>query len=162
MSKGIPLSPKHGVNPSLETCFWCGGHKGVALLGRMKGDAEAPKEICLGIEPCDECKEKFKLGVQIVEVIDDGSRFENNLRFAIKAEDGKVKWPTGRFVVMRAESIKGGKAGQVMLCEPGVMDKIFENHDKKAEGADKPEEESQEKATHIPKQTCNDGRPELI
>lgn len=149
MSKGIMLSPKHGVNPSMDLCFWCGQPKGILLCGRMhekKGDrtdVEAPKGMVTSLEPCDHCKESFKLGVQIVEVIDDGSKFQNNLAFAIKAEDGKVKWPTGRFVVMRAESIKGGKAGSIMLCTPDVMDKIFASQDKKPEkDPEKPKEES--------------------
>ena len=41
MSKGIKLSPKHGVNPSMDLCFWCGQPKGLILCGRMhekKGD----------------------------------------------------------------------------------------------------------------------------
>ncbi len=132
MSKGITLSPKHGVNASMDICFWCGEPKGILMCGMMKGDAEAPKGMVTSLEPCDKCKENFGLGVQIVEVIDDGSRFENNLIFSIKDEDGKVKWPTGRFVVMKADAINGAEAGSVMLCTPETMDKILEKHDKKA------------------------------
>lgn len=133
MCNGIKLSPKHGVNPSMELCFWCGEPKGIILCGRLKDDAEAPKGMAMNIEPCDKCKEQFKLGVQIIEVIDDGSKFQNNLAFSIKAEDGKVMWPTGRFVVMKETAIKGGKAGMKMLCTPDVMDRIFANQDRKAE-----------------------------
>lgn len=43
---GIHLSKKHGVNPSIEICAVCGKGIGVALLGRLKNDAEAPREVC--------------------------------------------------------------------------------------------------------------------
>ena len=142
MSKGIKLSPKHGVNPSMDLCFWCGQPKDIILCGRMhekKGDrtdVEAPKGMVMNLEPCDECKENFKLGVQIVEVTDDGSRFKNDLAFSIRAEDNKVKWPTGRFVVMKAESIKGGKPGMRMLCHTDMMDKIFAAQDSREKAKD--------------------------
>ena len=131
MSKGITISPKYGANPSMDLCFWCGQPKGVILCGRMhekKGDrtdVEAPKGMVIDLEPCGKCKDNFNLGVQIVEVVDDGSKFHNDLTFAIRADDNKVKWPTGRFVIMRAESIKGGKPGMRMLCDTATMDKIF-------------------------------------
>ena len=142
MSKGITLSPKHGVNPSMDLCFWCGQPKGIILCGRMhekkgdRSDVEAPKGMVMNLEPCDKCKENFKLGVQIVEVNDDGSKFHNDLTFAIQAEDKKVKWPTGRFVVMKAESIKGGKPGMRMLCDSVVMDKIFAAQDAREKAKD--------------------------
>jgi len=142
MSKEITLSPKHGVNPSMDLCFWCGQPKGIILCGRMhekKGDrtdVEAPMGMVMNLEPCDKCKENFNLGVQIVEVNDDGSKFHNDLTFAIRAEDNKVKWPTGRFVVMKAESIKGGKPGMRMLCDTAMMDKIFAAQDAREKAKD--------------------------
>ena len=34
----ILLSPKHGVNPTIPVCFWCGREKNeVALMGYLKG-----------------------------------------------------------------------------------------------------------------------------
>ena len=57
----ITLSEKHGLNPSLACCFACGKEYGVAILGKLKDDKEAPKYI-LTQDLCDECK-KF---------IDDG------------------------------------------------------------------------------------------
>ena len=48
MGKGIKVSPKHGLNPTIPICFWCGKERGeVALLGRLPGDAEAPKNVVL-------------------------------------------------------------------------------------------------------------------
>lgn len=123
--KGIQLSPKHGVNPTLLKCFWCGGDMGLALLGKLKGDAEAPRETCLNLEPCDACKAKFKQGVQLIEVTDDGSRFKGNNAFALKGNDGHVHWPTGRFAVLREGGIKDRKAGQIALCDKETMDLVL-------------------------------------
>lgn len=125
MSRGITLSKKHGINPSLETCFWCGEHMGVVLCGRMKGDAEAPREMCMGLEPCPKCKAKFALGVQIIEVTADGSRFNGSTLFAIRDTEGILRWPTGRFVVLRPEAVRGGAAGSRMLCDTATMDSIL-------------------------------------
>jgi len=63
----ITLSQKHGVNPSMTTCFYCGEVTGIALLGKLKGDEEAPKYMCNSVEPCDKCKEKYKDYVLVVE-----------------------------------------------------------------------------------------------
>ena len=70
MSRGkesITLSPKHGVNPSILHCECCGKDYGLALLGRLKGDAKAPKDIMQGF--CNDCKKVIDQGgVMIVEV----------------------------------------------------------------------------------------------
>ena len=78
----IRLSPKYGLNPTIPVCFFCGKQKNeIALLGRISNrkrvrtawggsseqvfdsDVEAPRNMILDYEPCDECKEKFKEGV---------------------------------------------------------------------------------------------------
>lgn len=63
----IKISEKHGVNPSVTVCFWCGGDVGVALLGRLRGDVEAPRKIVLDYEPCDKCKEQMGRGISLFE-----------------------------------------------------------------------------------------------
>lgn len=125
MSRGITLSKKHGLNPSPETCFWCGESMGVVLCGRMKGDAEAPREMCMGLDPCPKCKAKFALGVHLIEVTDDGTRYGNNARFAFRDTEGILRWPTGRYVVLRPEAVRGGAAGSRMLCDKTTMDCIL-------------------------------------
>lgn len=61
--KGIRLSPKHGLNPSLIVCALCGKETGaIALLGKIgkgKKDQEAPKHISDG-NICDDCKNKLE------------------------------------------------------------------------------------------------------
>lgn len=57
MSKSIRLSEKHGVNPSITICPVCGKDTGIAILGRLKGDEEAPRKIIGDL--CDDCISKL-------------------------------------------------------------------------------------------------------
>lgn len=41
MGKGVTLSKKHGLNPSMAVCPICGKAESVAILGYIKGDKEA-------------------------------------------------------------------------------------------------------------------------
>ena len=137
---GVELSPKHGLNPMLTTCFWCGEPTGVAIVGRLRADgdndAEAPRSSCVDLEPCAKCRKKFEQGVLAIEVTEDGSKFGNNERFSFGAKDGPQHlWPTGRYAVLRAEAVKDGKPGGKLLCAPAVMDRIL------GTGEAKPEQE---------------------
>jgi hypothetical protein len=94
MSKdSITLSPKHGVNPSILHCMCCGKEYGIAMLGKLKDDAEAPRE-CMTGELCDRCKELIEKqkGAFILEVTDDAK------------EDEKNPYRTGRLVGISKEA----------------------------------------------------------
>lgn len=56
MSKkdSIILSEKHGVNSSIIVCTLCGKDMGIALMGKLKDDAQAPKQVSIG-EICADC-----------------------------------------------------------------------------------------------------------
>ena len=95
----IKISEKHGVNPSLDVCFWCGKDKGVALFGRMKGDAEAPRRAVTSYDPCDECEEKFGFGVALVEVA-EYPREEG----MPPIDKSRGFYPTGRWLVMKKDA----------------------------------------------------------
>lgn len=84
----IKLSPKHGVNPSILVCFWCEEEIGVALLGKLPKDAEAPEKVSASYYPCDKCKEKFSKGILLFEAI---------------REEGRVI-PTGRYMIVSEEA----------------------------------------------------------
>ena len=88
------LSPKHGLNPSIEQCFICGKDKGVILFGYTKGDREAPRKVCINTEPCDECKGYMKQGVIIISVDEK------------KTDDRRNPYRTGGWVVVRDSFIK--------------------------------------------------------
>lgn len=87
MSKSIPISPSHGVNPSMMQCFWCGETKGIALLGKLPNDAEAPRMAIFDYEPCDACQALMAQGITLME------------------SDEKTQKPTGRFLVVKEEAL---------------------------------------------------------
>jgi len=114
MSKGIKISEKHGVNPSLEQCFFCGEPKGIILFGRLKEDAEAPREVCLNHEPCDKCKGYMEQGVMLVSV-KDGSDRKNPCR-------------TGAIAVIKEEAVKKmfkNFSGRFAFVEDAVWDSFM-------------------------------------
>ena len=97
MGKGIKVSPKHGLNPTIPICFWCGKERGeVALLGRLPGDAEAPKNVVLDYEPCECCRAGMARGFTLMEATS-----QPNDRGQVEAQAGV--YPTGRFLVIKKE-----------------------------------------------------------
>jgi hypothetical protein len=88
MGKGIRISEKHGVNPSMSRCIICGeaGNE-IILFGRLPGDAEAPRlGPVTSFEPCEKCRKQYlDVGVLLIEI------------------DGK---PTGRIAVLKDEAFK--------------------------------------------------------
>ena len=74
MSENIKLSPKHGVNPTISICFYCGAEKNeIALLGKIggKNDLEAPRKTVLNYEPCEKCAEIMAKGITLIGVKTD-------------------------------------------------------------------------------------------
>lgn len=94
---GIKISPKYGVNPTIPVCFWCGKPKNeIALMGRMKGDIEAPKNMVLDYVPCEECQNHMAMGVAILEASD-----HPNTEGQPPMQKGV--YPTSHFVVVTTE-----------------------------------------------------------
>ena len=98
MSKGIPISEKHGVNPCIPICFWCGEDKNeIALLGKLPGDVAAPHRAFLDFEPCAKCKEHMDKGITLVGIsktpmVEGLPAISNNT------------YPTGTVLVLKEES----------------------------------------------------------
>ena len=123
--KGITLSPKHGVNPCIPICCWCGKEKNeIALLGKLKGDAEAPRSAILDYEPCDYCLEKFKLGVVLIEVTDVQP---SDKRPPISSQNDMKVYPTFRYSIIKLEAAK--KLFDTVKLENGsrllIEDKLY-------------------------------------
>lgn len=74
----IKLSPKHGVNPSLLHCVCCGKEYGIAMLGKLKGDMEAPREMAHGL--CDQCQGVIDQGGCMFIEVADGEKGDNPYR----------------------------------------------------------------------------------
>ena len=98
----IKISPKHGVNPTICTCMWCGKPKNeIALLGRLKGDVEAPMYSTIDYEPCDECASVWQQGVALIEVV---THSKDGRPAFTKGPIGEDLYPTGRISVVTAEA----------------------------------------------------------
>lgn len=110
---GIILSPKHGANPSVCHCIVCGKTYGVALLGKLQGDKEAPKDIYDGF--CEDCRGVLdKGGVMIIEVKD--------------GETGNNPYRTGRVVGVSKEFKERNHIEiPIMYMEKTPFTKIFGN-----------------------------------
>lgn len=136
MSKSIRISPKHGLNPTIPVCFFCGKPKNeLVLMGKLKGDAEAPKNVCLDYEPCDACKAMFEGNILLMGVMTtpngDQPPIQDNL------------YPTGSYVVITREAAgrvfqdEAAKAilekGKAFLEEPALQDLIKAFNDAKEE-----------------------------
>ena len=92
MSKNIRLSPKHGVNPAIPRCFYCGKDKNeILLVGLMRDDQEAPRNMVWDKRPCDECAGWMRQGVMLISVKD--------------GESGENPYRTGCTVVVKEEVI---------------------------------------------------------
>lgn len=88
----IRLHPKHGLNPSVSKCFYCGGDKEVLLLGASY-KKEAPREAVWDKTPCDKCKEHMEKGCMLVEVRDGEGK-----------KNPKDPYRTGRLWVITKEA----------------------------------------------------------
>ncbi len=108
MAKSVRLSEKHGVNPSVLTCFVCGDSYGIALLGRLPGDAEAPREMTHEKQWCDSCRTLADEndGVWLVRVRD--------------GEKGRIPYRLGQVTMMRAEAVR-----RVIHRPEGLADEII-------------------------------------
>lgn len=105
MSGSIKISPKHGVNPTIPICFWCGKEKNeVALLGKIdREDSEAPRRVIMNYDPCDSCQELFAKGIHIIGVSEQPVM---QGMFPISKSGGKDLFPTGAMFVAREEWVK--------------------------------------------------------
>ena len=128
-NKNIRISPKHGVNPTIPICAWCGQKKNeIAMLGKIdREDSEAPKNCILDYVPCDHCAEQWSAGVAILEAT---TKRPEPYRPPMKQDKGVDIYPTMRMVVIRAESasqIFGQEmsAGQRILLEDEAFEQIF-------------------------------------
>lgn len=104
----ITLSKNHGLNPSMIKCFICGKKYSIALFGRLKGDAQAPREIIDG-SICPDCQ----------KVINDGGIF------IIEVEKQEANpYRTGRLVAVKKEFITVPNNG-IMFCPKEDFKQMF-------------------------------------
>ena len=122
----IRLSEKHGVNPSICKCFFCGESKGIALMGKLKGDVEAPRECVLDYEPCDACQKNMALGVTLIGVVETQP---SDGRPPMTAQNDQKVYPTGSWCIMKPEAVKrilnmDMTFGQKMFIEQSLLERL--------------------------------------
>lgn len=136
MGNSIPLSPKHGLNPTIPVCAWCGEPKNeIALMGRIKTDKrgedpQAPMHCVLDYNPCDHCKEQWDRGVVVFEAT---TRVPTPYRPPMqKQPDGTEIYPTMRYVVITPEAANRMfnvgtqfEVGSKMFLEDEAFEQIF-------------------------------------
>lgn len=68
----IRLHRKHGLAPTIPTCFFCLKQKSeVAFLGAgWRGNDAPPMTMVVDYEPCDECKDFMRRGIILVSIRD--------------------------------------------------------------------------------------------
>jgi len=88
----IKLSKKHGVNPSLMSCFVCGHEFGVALVGRLPGDEEAPRKMTDRSMICDTCQKVMDNGGSFIIEVRDGESGDNPYRMGRLVGLKDVAW----------------------------------------------------------------------
>lgn len=107
MSKGIRVSKKHGLNPSMVICLICGKEESVAILGYIKGDKEAPRYIQEDI--CDECKAKVA---------------DNKCFVIAVGEDQCLK----RYVIVSKDVFTQKVEGCAVLMKEADFNVVFDKH----------------------------------
>ena len=99
MSGYITLSRKHGVNSSINKCFWCGEDKDLVLFGRLPNDAEAPMHTCIDYQPCDKCKSNWDRGITLIEC---ATTPQHNNQPPLQTD----AYPTGAYSVITEDAFK--------------------------------------------------------
>ena len=122
----IRLSEKHGVNPTMCQCFFCGEVKHIALMGRLKNDAEAPMSCIMDYEPCEKCQENMKMGVTLIEVSETQPR---DNRPPLTAQGNQKVYPLGGWCVITPEASKrifnmDMTAGQKLFVDSQVLQQL--------------------------------------
>ena len=134
MSKDIKISPKYGVNPTIPVCFFCGEPKNeIALMGKMKGDIEAPKNMVIDYEPCEHCKEQWAMGVPLIECVTSSFIDDDRPGISVDPATNELLYPTGRHCVIKIEAarrmfgrhIKQIQLGKPILIAKEVMEMIY-------------------------------------
>lgn len=103
----LKLHSRYGVNPTIPTCFVCGGEKNeIVLLGalayRITGKENGENvRMAFDKEPCDKCKAFMAQGVIFISVRD--------------GEAGDNPYRTGGWWVLRDEAVRRmGQPGELV------------------------------------------------
>lgn len=113
MSKSIRISPKHGLNPTIPICPFCGKERQeIAIMGRVGGkeDIEMPMYAIIDFEPCDECKAAMDQGITLIMATQNKYKSSGIL---LDANQGM--YFEGHWAVIKEEGIKRAISDKNML-----------------------------------------------
>lgn len=129
MEGSIKMSPRHGLNPCIPVCAFCGQAKdAIALLGRLEGDAKAPMEAIMDMGPCDGCRGDWSKGVPLIRVTKADPK---NGMPPLQKDGNDGLWPTAQYAVITQEAaerifgIRHG-TGRPVLIEDTAFDMFME------------------------------------
>ena len=99
----IYLHKEHGLNPTMNTCFYCGETKDILLVGakvskfKKAGFADSTGKMNMQIgvtdmEPCSKCAEHMKQGIVLISAKDEKVVGNNPYR-------------TGGWIVIKEEAL---------------------------------------------------------
>lgn len=122
---GIKISPKHGLNPCIPVCAFCGKEKNeIALLGKLKDDAKAPMSAIMNYEPCNECRANWSKGIALIRTATAPPVKDMP---PIQKHDEKNLYPTGSYMVVTKDAAKrlfgiDASEGTFILMEDTAFD----------------------------------------
>lgn len=130
MGNNILISKKHGVNPTIPVCFFCGKEKNeIVLLGKLtnkKGEeVKAPRNLVMDYEPCENCRKNMALGVTLIGVQEEPIKVNNQVIKPIYKEGDKDLYPTGNWLVITKDASKRYFGDTFTEEELENKDKIF-------------------------------------
>lgn len=123
----IRISPRHGLNPTIPVCFWCGRDKNeIVFMGYIRdktgNDIAAPMHMVIDYEPCQQCYENMKRGVTLIE-----ATREPNAVTSVELQQNV--YPTGRYAVIErcaADRAFNGFSGiEEVFVEPELFERLI-------------------------------------
>lgn len=147
----VRISPKHGANPTIPVCLYCGKEKDeIVICGRInRKDDQMPLNSVIDAIPCENCQELWKNGIVLIRACD--TKHENMV--PVTAQNNQKVWLDGSTILLREEAaqrmfdthmVKGDRA----YLEDKVFDVLMKQWDemqeKSNQGADSETEPAQE------------------
>ena len=122
MTNSIKLHKEYGLNPTIRTCFYCGKETGEIMLLGANYKGKAPMHMCTSIEPCKECKEKYKDYVLLVEATET-----QESAWGSKSVQPQ---PTGRWLAIKKEFVKIKNKGVCYVSPEDFKEILSKREDK--------------------------------
>lgn len=120
------LHGKHGVNPTMTTCYYCNEVSEILLVGAGTGawkkagvpvseSGEMPRSVgVINTKPCTKCEELMKQGVILISVKDDQGAVIDTANINEKIPN---PYRTGGWIVIKDEAVKRMILDEKILAE---------------------------------------------